>query len=179
MPARLESVFAAFQRRRAAVAQPAVLIEELRAEFQRQMRELRTEVEQMRADVLPLVSRASDRAVRRAARAERRRRIAIAVFLRRYLAAKVRQADEVGAAFEGFGQAMRSPLPRRQISLLGGRARAKSAFRGKDGTFLSTAEVDALLDEIAAEEYERHAPGGRARAAGALRGSDGRFQADR
>jgi len=170
-------MFEAFQRRRAAVAQPAGLVEELRAEFQHQIGELRAEVEQMRADVLPVAIRERELEQRRTAEAEQERRQAIAVLLDRYLVAKWKQAVGVGEAFDGFARAMRSRLPRRQISRLGGLARARSAFRRADGMFLSTAEVAALQEQIAAEEYARYAPGGRARAARAQRGSDGRFLA--
>jgi hypothetical protein len=53
----------------------------------------------------------------------------------------------------------------------GGLARARSAIRAPDGTFLSHSEIEAVL----AERSERHARGGRARAAWARRATDGTF----
>jgi hypothetical protein len=57
----------------------------------------------------------------------------------------------------------------------GGLARAKTAWRYLDGTFLSEAERHANIEAFEFEEYERHAAGGRARAASAQRTPDGRF----
>lgn len=95
--------------------------------------------------------------------------------LNRYLEAKWKQAVEVGQAIESFARSMRGPLPRRQVSSLGGRARARSGFRRADGTLMSTADAETLLDQISAEEYVRHAAGGRARASRARRAADGTF----
>ncbi len=113
-----------------------------------------------------------------AAEAERERRQAIAELLGGYLVAKYKQSVEIGRAFERFASAMRGPLSRRQISSLGGRARARNAFRWTDGAFMSTGDAERLQDEMSAEEYEHHAAGGRARAATARRAGDGSFLPD-
>ncbi len=47
-------------------------------------------------------------------------------------------------------------------------------IRREDGTFASTEEIE----ELEAEEYERHAAGGRARARQARRYADGTFAPD-
>jgi hypothetical protein len=77
-------------------------------------------------------------------------------------------APVVGSAVEKFAQAMRAPLPRGRA---GGLARARSAWRFFDGTFMPESEkVEARL-----ADYERYAAGGRARAARAVRSADGTF----
>lgn len=53
----------------------------------------------------------------------------------------------------------------------GGLARARTAWRYLDGSFMP----ESVKNEAYREEYERHAAGGRARAASALRYSDGTF----
>lgn len=77
-------------------------------------------------------------------------------------------APEIGAAIEHFAQAMRAPIPRGRV---GGLARARSAWRYSDGTFMPESEKF----EAYCEEYERYAAGGRARAAVANRAADGTF----
>lgn len=58
---------------------------------------------------------------------------------------------------------------------IGGLARARYAVRHVDGTFMSYNEMDAALNALDAERYERFAAGGRARARSAMRGERGRF----
>lgn len=77
-------------------------------------------------------------------------------------------APIVGEGLERFAQAMRAPLPRGRS---GGLARARTAWRYFDGTFMP----DSEKFEFYREEYQRYATGGRARAASALRGPNGRF----
>jgi hypothetical protein len=77
----------------------------------------------------------------------------------------------IGGAIEKFAQAMRSPLPRGRA---GGLARASSARRYFDGTFMP--ESEKL--EAGRMEYERNAAGGRARATSARREQDGTFLAN-
>ena len=77
-------------------------------------------------------------------------------------------APLIGEAVEQFAQAMRAPSPRGRA---GGVARARSAWRYFDSTFM--AESEKL--EGHRLEYERYAAGGRARAATAQRLTDGTF----
>jgi hypothetical protein len=77
-------------------------------------------------------------------------------------------APAIGDAVEKFAQVMRAPLPHGRA---GGLARARTAWRYFDGTFMP--ESEKL--EAHRLEYERYAAGGRARARGALRRSDGTF----
>ena len=90
----------------------------------------------------------------------------------RILAAQIvgaaQAAPIIGEAIERFAQSMRAPYPRGRG---GGLARARSAWRYFDGTFMpESARVEAYqLD------YERYARGGRARAAAAVRSADGTF----
>ncbi len=77
----------------------------------------------------------------------------------------------IGAAVENFAQSMRAPLPPVPRGRAGGLARASSAWRFLDGTFMSESEIEELLRQ----EHERSAAGGRARAATARREPDGRF----
>ena len=72
---------------------------------------------------------------------------------------------------ERFAEAMRAPLPVPPRGRAGGLARAKTAWRYFDGTFMPESETEAAY----LEEYERYAKGGRARSATALRASDGTF----
>lgn len=88
----------------------------------------------------------------------------------------------VGTAVEEFAQAMRSPLrpPRR---LAGGLARARTAWRHPDGTFVTNVEVAVLeaeredrQDSVGLAQYdERYPAGGRARAKNASRYAEGAF----
>jgi hypothetical protein len=48
-------------------------------------------------------------------------------------------------------------------------------WRYPDGTFMPNQKINALIEEIELEEYERSAAGGRARAARARRAADDRF----
>lgn len=90
----------------------------------------------------------------------------------RILAAQIVGAAQVapviGGAVEKFAQAMRAPLPRGRA---GGLARARSAWRYFDGTFMPESEKS----EANLADYERFAAGGRARAARAARDTDGTF----
>jgi hypothetical protein len=90
----------------------------------------------------------------------------------RILAAQIVGAAQVapviGGAVEKVAQAMRAPLPRGRA---GGLARASSAWRYFDGTFMP--ESQKL--EAHRLEYERYARGGRSRASGARRAADGTF----
>jgi hypothetical protein len=90
----------------------------------------------------------------------------------RILAAQIvgaaQAAPVIGNAVENFAQAMRAPIPRGRA---GGLARARSAWRHFDGTFVpESAKTEAQI-----AEYERYAAGGRARAALATRSTDGTF----
>lgn len=58
----------------------------------------------------------------------------------------------------------------------GGRARAQSAWRWDDGTFMTDADKLELQEEARQQAYERHAAGGRARASRAHRGASGKFK---
>jgi hypothetical protein len=80
----------------------------------------------------------------------------------------VRQGTQNAEAFEKGLRAIVAPLPRGKA---GGLARARTAWRYSDGTFM--AEVEKW--EAYREEYDRYASGGRKRAATALRASDGTF----
>jgi hypothetical protein len=84
------------------------------------------------------------------------------------LAAAAQIAPAVGAAIERFAEAMRAPLPRGRA---GGVARARTAWRYFDGTFMpESAKLEARI-----AEYERYAAGGRTRSAYAQRAPDGTF----
>ena len=90
-----------------------------------------------------------------------------------HIAAAARVGPVLGAAIEGFAQAMRAQLPPIPRGRAGGLARAKTARRYFDGTFMPESEKEAAY----LEEYARYAIGGRARAATALRNADGSFAA--
>jgi hypothetical protein len=77
-------------------------------------------------------------------------------------------APVIGGAVEKFAQAMRAPLKHGHT---GGLARARTAWRYFDGTFMPESEKR----EAHVIEYERYAAGGRARAAAATRLADGTF----
>jgi hypothetical protein len=90
----------------------------------------------------------------------------------RILAAQIVGAAQIapiiGDAIERFAQAMRAPNPRGRA---GGLARARSAWRYFDGTFMpESAKLEARI-----AEYDRDAAGGRARTARAVRATDGTF----
>jgi len=90
----------------------------------------------------------------------------------RILAAQIvgaaQAAPVIGTALEKFAQAMRAPRPRGRA---GGLARARSAWRYLDGTFMPESEKS----EAYLADYERYAAGGRARAASASRNRDGTY----
>jgi|HubBroStandDraft_6_1064221.scaffolds.fasta_scaffold1158453_2 hypothetical protein len=88
-----------------------------------------------------------------------------------HISAAAQMAPAIGAAIERFGEAMRAPLPVPPRGRAGGLARAKSAWRYIDGTFMPESEREAAYFE----EYERYAAGGRARARSASRFTDGTF----
>ena len=67
---------------------------------------------------------------------------------------------------------MAAPLPRGKA---GGIARARTAWRYLDGTFMPEAERAAAIEEFELADYERYAAGGRARARTAQRVPDGTF----
>ncbi len=81
-------------------------------------------------------------------------------------------ALSVGRAVEGFASAMRARPARGRA---GGLARARTAWRYSDGTFMPESERAATVEELEAQQYERYAAGGRARARGANRAPDGTF----
>jgi hypothetical protein len=84
------------------------------------------------------------------------------------IAAAASAAPVIGAGIERFAQAMRTAKPRGRA---GGLARASTAWRYFDGTFMPESEKEAAD----LNEYERYAVGGRARAAQARRDEEGRF----
>jgi hypothetical protein len=97
---------------------------------------------------------------------ERQRRISTA-----HIAAAAQAAPAIGAAIERFVEAVRAPLPLSPRGRAGGLARAKSAWRYFDGTFMAESEKEAAY----LEEYERYAIGGRVRANQAIRNPSGTF----
>jgi hypothetical protein len=90
----------------------------------------------------------------------------------RFLAREIHEAAQIapviGDALEKFARAMRAPLARGRA---GGLARAGTAWRYFDGTFMP----ESKKSEAYRIEYERYAAGGRARAAVARRLADGTF----
>ena len=88
-----------------------------------------------------------------------------------HIAAAGHAAPAIGAAMERFAEAMRTPLPIPPRGRAGSLARAKSAWRYFDGTFMP----ESARDEAYRLEYERYAVGGRARARKARRAEDGTF----
>lgn len=99
-----------------------------------------------------------------------------------HIGAAAETALAIGAAVEGFAERTRAPLPRPPRGHAGGRARARTAWRYSDGTFMSNAklaklqvEVQERMDSAAQSEYERYAAGGRGRAAQAQRAPNGTF----
>ena len=89
-------------------------------------------------------------------------------FLTAEIVGAAQVAPVIGNAIEDFAQALRAPLPRGRA---GGLARASSAWRYFDGTFMPESEKA----QANREAYERYATGGRARAARATRAIDGTF----
>ena len=89
-----------------------------------------------------------------------------------HIAAAAQAAPAIGAAIEGFAETMRAPRAPIPRGRAGGLARASTAWRYFDGTFMP--ESEKL--EAYREEYERYAAGGRTRAASARRASDGTFK---
>ncbi len=90
----------------------------------------------------------------------------------RILAAQISSAAMIapliGSAIENFSKSLRAPLPRGRA---GGLARARTAWRYLDGSFMpESAKLEAYR-----AEYERYAAGGRARAACAKRAANGTF----
>jgi hypothetical protein len=80
----------------------------------------------------------------------------------------IREGVEAAEAVAMGLRAMAAPLRRGKA---GGLARARTAWRFLDGTFMpESKKLEACL-----EAYERQAAGGRARAATAQRSTDGRF----
>ena len=88
-----------------------------------------------------------------------------------HIAAAAEAAPSIGAAIERFAEAMRAPLPLVPRGRAGGLARALTAWRYFDGTFMPESERQAAY----LQAYERYAAGGRARARSARRHSDGTF----
>ena len=90
----------------------------------------------------------------------------------RILAAQISNAGTIGPmigeAIERFSASMRAPIRRGRA---GGLARARTAWRFFDGTFMP--ESEKL--EVFRLEYERYAAGGRARARSAHRDQNGTF----
>jgi hypothetical protein len=87
------------------------------------------------------------------------------------IAAAAQAGPMIGTAFEAFAQAMRAPSPHGRA---GGIARARTAWRYFDGTFMPESEKF----EAYRLDYERYAAGGRARAMRAARRPDGKFMPD-
>jgi hypothetical protein len=85
-----------------------------------------------------------------------------------HIAAAAQAAVVVGAAVERFAQGMRASLP---LGRAGGLARARTAWRYFDGTFMPESEKEAAYFG----DYERYAVGGRIRARTARRHPDGTF----
>jgi hypothetical protein len=99
--------------------------------------------------------------------AERQFRMFIA-----HIDAAARVAPMIGESIERFAQAMHAPRPRGRS---GGIARARTAWRDSDGTFVSDSERQAAIEKFGLQEYERYATGGRMRARTARRDEGGRF----
>lgn len=86
----------------------------------------------------------------------------------RFQAPTARVQSSNNVAIELFAQAMRTQSPRGRA---GGLARARTAWRYFDDTFMS----ESNKFEAYSLEYERYAAGERARAASAIRNPDGTF----
>jgi len=99
--------------------------------------------------------------------------------LRRLVAAATEAAQTgatIGAAIEGFANAMRRPLKRGRA---GGLARARQVSqlreRWSDGRYMAHEDCEQIEREVAEAEYMRYAAGGFARVATAMRAADGTF----
>jgi hypothetical protein len=86
----------------------------------------------------------------------------------------VQRGSDISEAIEKGLRARAAPLPRGKA---GGLARARSAWRYQDGTFMRESEREAAIEEWKLAEYERYARGGRRRAALAQRAANGTFLA--
>jgi len=128
----------------------------------------RTRAQELASELLERIQRveADQAALRARIEGERQLRFLTAEMVGAALAAPI-----VGSALEKFAEAMRMPTPRGRA---GGLARARSAWRYFDGTFMPESEK-LKADRL---EYERYARGGRARATRAVRNSDGTFAGD-
>lgn len=84
----------------------------------------------------------------------------------------VRRGSDISEALEKGVRAMAAPLPRGKA---GGLARARSAWRYPDGTYIPESEREAAIEQWELAEYERYARGGRRRAAIAQRAANGTF----
>ncbi len=118
------------------------------------------------SDLLERIQRLEREQAALRARLESERQLRI---LAAQIVAAAQVAPVIGDAVEKFAQAMRAPLPRGRA---GGLARARSAWRYLDGSFMP----DSEKFEASLLEYERYAAGGRARAAQARRMRDGTFK---
>jgi len=121
------------------------------------------------SDLMARVQRLENEQAVLRARLEGARQLCVSIA---HITAAAQTALVVGASVERFAQAMRAPLPRGRA---GGRARAKTAWRYLDGTFMPESGQLAATNEFEFEAYERHAAGGRARASNARRAEDGTF----
>jgi hypothetical protein len=131
-------------------------------------RHIRDELVHTTSALLARVQRLEQEQALLHARLEGERQLRI---LTAHIAAAAQAAPAIGSAIERFAEAMRAPLPPPPRGCSGGLARAKSAWRYFDGTFMPESEKEAAD----LEEYERYAAGGRARARTARRLSDGTF----
>ena len=131
-------------------------------------RRIRDELVHTTSALLARIQRLEDEHTKIHARLEGERQLRIYIA---QVAAAARVAPLLGVAMERFAQAMRAPLPVVQRGRAGGLARAKTAWRYFDGTFMPESEKA----EAYREEHERYAAGGRARARCALRNWDGTF----
>jgi hypothetical protein len=86
--------------------------------------------------------------------------------------AYVTRGSEAACAVAAASCAAIAPLPRGRA---GGLARARTAWRYLDGTFMPEAERAVAIEELELADYERYAAGGRARARTARRSEDGTF----
>src|SRR5216684_1740213 len=107
------------------------------------------------SELLARIQRLEEEQAQLRAKLEGERQLGV---LTAHIAAAAHTAPMIGAAIEGFALAIRSGVRRGRA---GGLARASTAWRHFDGTFMPESEKW----EAYREEYERHAAGGRARAA--------------
>jgi hypothetical protein len=125
----------------------------------------RQALEHTTSDVLERIQRLESEHAELRSRIEADRQLRI---LTAQIVGAAQAAPVIGDAIEKFAQIMRMPPPRGRA---GGLARARSAWRYFDGTFMAESQKTAAY----LAEYERFAAGGRARASSALRHSDGTF----